>query len=102
MSSDGEILALDVDHITKLGLITIQPVCFLGYLIDTDALNDVSVEIWNGDKTKVLFPKIVWDPTKDGTKQVNAKARYSKTGLWVNVQTKGYFRLIPLYQHWMS
>jgi len=98
--SDGEILALDVDHFSGSGVITDKPAVIWGYMIDTDALNDVSIELFNVDRSKVIFPRVVWEATDKKPKKIMVKGRYSKEGLRLEAKTEGYFRLVPLYQNW--
>lgn len=99
--SDNKLFALDVDHFTKSGVITDQPVIFWGYMVDTDAICDLSVEIWDYEQKKIIIPRIIWDATKKYKRPLMIKARYIKNGLKLVAKSKGYFRFIPLYQNWM-
>lgn len=97
-----ETLALDIDHVCESGVITDKAVCIWGYMVDTDALNDVSIEIWDSVQKRLIVPKVVWAATQKDKKPLTFKARYSKKGLMLKAKTNGYFRFIPLYQNWLS
>jgi len=96
----GEQLALDSDFWGSSGVITGGPIAIWGYAIDTDAVNDVSVEIWNADKTKLIYPRVVWAATDKFKQPLMTKARYSKNGLKLVAKSKGWFRFVPFYQNW--
>ena len=98
--SDGEMLALNVPALTKSGVITDKPVIVWGYMLQTDAIFDVSVEITNADGSEIIFPMWVW-PAGKKPKHIITKGRNVKGGLRLVAQTAGHFQLIPLYQNWM-
>ena len=99
--SDGEMLALNAPALTKSGVITDEPVIVWGYMLQTDAIFDVAVEITNADGSEVIFPRWIWPAAKKGPKHIVTKGRNVKGGLRVEAQTKGHFMLIPIYQNWM-
>ena len=99
--SEGEMLALNVPPVTKSGVITDKPVIVWGYMLQTDAIYDMSVEITNADGIEVIFPMWLWPASKKGPKSIIVKGRNIKGGLRLNARTKGHFKLTPLYQNWM-
>ena len=99
--SDGEMLAINATVITKSGVITDKPVIVWGYMLKTDALYDVSIEITNADSREIIFPMWTWPASKKGPKNIIVKGRNIKDGLRVEAITKGHFQLIPIYQNWM-
>jgi hypothetical protein len=99
--SDGKMLALNACPLTKSGVITDKPVIVWGYLLKTDAVYDVSIEITNSDSSEVIFPTWIWSATKKGPKQIVVKGRNVNKGLRLEAETKGAFVLIPLYQNWI-
>lgn len=99
--SDGEMLSLNACPLTKSGVITDKPVIVWGYLLKTDAVYDVSIEITNSDSSEIIFPMWTWPAAKKGPKKIVVKGRNIKKGLRLEAETKGAFQLIPLYQNWM-
>lgn len=99
--SEGEMLALNAPPLTKSGVITDKPVIVWGYILKTDAIYDVAIEITTADGSEVIFPMWTWPASKKGPKKIIVKGRNVKGGLRLEAKTKGHFQLIPLYQNWM-